>query len=69
MTEAVIVSTPNPTGPHGARGVGEIPIVTPVAAIGNAIYHATGLRLYQTPFTPERVFFGLEELEASRKAQ
>jgi CO/xanthine dehydrogenase Mo-binding subunit len=69
MIEAVIVATPNPTGPHGARGVGEIPIVTPVAAIGNAIYHATGLRLYQTPFTPERVWFGMEEMEASRKGQ
>ena len=62
MIEPVIVSTPNPSGPHGARGVGEIPLVTPVGAIGNAIYHATGVRLHQTPFTPERVFFGLREL-------
>ena len=62
MIEAVIVSTPNPSGPHGARGVGEIPLVTPVGAIGNAIYHATGVRLHQTPFTPERVLWGLKEL-------
>ena len=59
MIEPVIVSTPNPSGPHGARGVGEIPLVTPVGAIGNAIYHATGVRLHQTPFTPERVLWGL----------
>lgn len=61
MIEPVIVSTPNPTGPHGARGVGEIPLVTPVGAIGNAIYHATGVRLHETPFTPERVFMALQE--------
>ncbi len=67
MIEPVIVSTPNPTGPHGARGVGEIPLVTPVGAIGNAIYHATGLRLYQTPFTPERVFMGLQEMKTRGK--
>ena len=60
MIEPVIVSTPNPSGPHGARGVGEIPLVTPVGAIGNAIYAATGVRLHQTPFTPERVFWGLQ---------
>ena len=62
MIEPVIVSTPNPSGPHGARGVGEIPLVTPVGAIGNAIYHATGVRLHQTPFTPEKVLWGLREL-------
>ncbi len=65
MIEPVIVATPNPSGPHGARGVGEIPLVTPVGAIGNAIYHATGVRLHQTPFTPERVFFGLREMEGN----
>ena len=51
--ETVIVATPNPNGPHGARGVGEIPLVTPVGAIGNAIYNATGVRLRKTPFKSE----------------
>ena len=51
--ETVIVATPNPNGPHGARGVGEIPLVTPVGAIGNAIYNATGVRLTKTPFKSE----------------
>ena len=68
MIEPVIVSTPNPSGPHGARGVGEIPLVTPVGAIGNAIYHATGVRLHQTPFTPERVLWGLRGLESGENA-
>ncbi|MGV7211403.1 xanthine dehydrogenase family protein molybdopterin-binding subunit [Oxalobacteraceae bacterium A2-2] len=39
----------------GAKGVGEIGIVGVPAAIGNAIYHATGRRLRATPFTPDKV--------------
>ena len=58
--ETVIVSTPNPNGPHGARGVGEIPLVTPVGAIGNAIYNVTGVRLTETPFKPEKLLRALK---------
>ena len=39
----------------GAKGVGEIGIVGVAAAIGNAIFHATGRRLRSTPMTPEKV--------------
>ena len=44
MIEAVLVEVPNPRHPFGARGVGEVPIVPPMAAIGNAIRRATGVR-------------------------
>ncbi len=64
MIDTEIVSTPNPSGPYGARGVGEIPLVTPVAAVANAIYHATGVRIYQTPLTPERVFWALRQADS-----
>ena len=39
----------------GAKGVGEIGIVGVAAAIGNAIFHATGKRLRNTPMTPDKV--------------
>ena len=42
MIEAVLVEVPNPRHPFGARGVGEVPIIPPMAAIANAIRGATG---------------------------
>ncbi len=53
--EVVIVESYEPTGPMGAKSVGEIGINGPIPTIANAIYDATGVRLRQTPFTPERV--------------
>ena len=44
MIDTVIVEVPNPSHPYGVRGVGEVPIVPPPAAIANAIYHAIGVR-------------------------
>jgi CO/xanthine dehydrogenase Mo-binding subunit len=41
------------------RGVGEIPIVPPPAAIANAIYRAVGVRLSQLPMSPDRVLEAL----------
>ena len=43
MIETVLVEVPNPGHPYGVRGVGEVPIVPPLGAIANAIYHATGV--------------------------
>ena len=41
--------------PYGVRGVGEVPIVPPMAAIANGIHEATGLRLRSLPMTPGKV--------------
>jgi len=49
-----------PSGPFGAKSVGEIGIDTPPAVIANAIRNAIGLRLTQTPFTPEKVLNALK---------
>ena len=38
MIDTVLVEVPNPGHPYGVRGVGEVPIVPPVAAVANAIY-------------------------------
>lgn len=50
----------DPSGPYGAKSVGEIGIDTPPAAIANAIYNAVGVRLTDLPFTPESVFMALQ---------
>ena len=42
MIDAILVEVPNPRHPFGARGVGEVPIVPPMAAVANAIADATG---------------------------
>jgi len=55
MIETIIVEVPNPGHPYGVRGVGEVPIVPPLATIANAIAHATGVRLYEVPMSPPRV--------------
>jgi xanthine dehydrogenase molybdenum-binding subunit len=53
--ETVIVEVPYPNHPYGVRGVGETPIMPPPAAIANAIYRATGARVFQLPMTPARI--------------
>jgi len=61
MIEAVIVEEPNPNHPYGVRGVGETPIVPPMAAIANAVARATGIRFTGLPMSPPRVLAALEE--------
>lgn len=55
MIDTVMVEVPNPSHPFGVRGVGEVPIVPPAAALANAIYNATGLRLEELPMSPAKV--------------
>ena len=55
MIETVIVEVPNPGHPYGARGVGEVPIVPPPAALANAIHNAIGVRMNMLPMTPARI--------------
>ena len=52
MIDTVIIEVPNPRHPFGLRGVGEVPIVPPLAALSNAIYHAVGVRLTKLPMNP-----------------
>jgi CO/xanthine dehydrogenase Mo-binding subunit len=55
MIDTVLVEVPNPGHPYGVRGVGEVPIVPPPAALANAMYRAVGVRLCQLPMSPGRV--------------
>lgn len=61
MIDVELIEVPNPGHPYGVRGVGEVPIVPPVAAIANAIYNATGKRLYEIPMSPPKVAMALLE--------
>ena len=63
MIETVIVEVPNDGHPFGVRGTGEVPLVPPMAAIANAIYHAAGVRMTHLPMTPGRVLEALWEKE------
>jgi hypothetical protein len=59
--DTVLVEVPNPGHPYGVRGVGEVPIVPPVAALANAIYRATGKRMTHSPMSPGFVLSKLME--------
>lgn len=61
MIDAVIVEVPNPHHPYGVRGVGETPIVPPMAAINNAVCDAAGMRFYTLPLSPPKVLKALDE--------
>ena len=53
--DTVILEIPNPGHPYGVRGVGETPIVPPLAALSNAVSRAIGVRLNELPMSPPKV--------------
>ena len=58
---ADFVEKPDPTGPYGNKAVGETPVISPAAAIRDAILDATGCKFYVEPMTPQRLFEGFKE--------
>jgi CO/xanthine dehydrogenase Mo-binding subunit len=64
--ELEVVEVPAPNGPFGAKGIGEPPVVGVPAAVANALAAATGVRLYELPFTSERVWSALESAAPAR---
>ena len=65
MINTVIVEVANPGHPYGVRGVGEIPIVPPMAAIANAIHDAIGVRMNVLPMSPGAVLEAIWEKEGA----
>ncbi len=59
--ETILVEVLNPTHPYGVRGVGEVPIVPPTAAVGNAISRAIGIRMTDLPMSPPRLSEAIDE--------
>jgi CO/xanthine dehydrogenase Mo-binding subunit len=60
--ESVILEVPDPNGPWGARGVGELPFLPTAAAISAAVHDATGVWYDEFPLTPERILRGLGKI-------
>jgi len=60
--ETVVVEVPDPNGPWGARGLGELPFLTVAPLIAAAIHDATGVWINEFPFTPERVLKALGKI-------
>jgi len=60
MIDTVIIEVPNPRHPYGLRGVGEVPIIPPLAALGNAVSHAAGVRIRKLPISPGSVLEAME---------
>src|SRR5215510_9159180 len=61
MIETILVEVPNPGHPIGIRGVGEVPIVPPTAAIAKAMYRAVGVRMTDLPMSPAKVCKAIAE--------
>jgi CO/xanthine dehydrogenase Mo-binding subunit len=60
MIEAVLVEVPNPSHPYGVKGVAEVNICPPMAAIANAIERAVGPRLTELPMSPPKVLAAID---------
>ena len=60
MIDTVLVEVPNNAHPYGVRGVGEVPIVPPLAAVANAVSHAIGVRMTSLPLSPVRVLAAID---------
>jgi CO/xanthine dehydrogenase Mo-binding subunit len=58
--ESVVLEMPSSNGPYGVKGIGEMTANSPIPAIINAIYHATGVRIDELPVTPEKILRGLD---------
>src|SRR3984957_19300768 len=60
MIEPILVEVPNPAHPYGAKGVGEVNICAPMAAIANAIDRAVGVRMQELPMSPPRILAAID---------
>ncbi|TAJ98663.1 xanthine dehydrogenase family protein molybdopterin-binding subunit [bacterium] len=64
----IIVECPEPEGPYGAKGLGEPGLAPTPAAIGNAVADAIGVRIYDLPLTPERVYWAIRQKKKNKAA-
>jgi xanthine dehydrogenase molybdenum-binding subunit len=69
MIETVIIEVPNPRHPFGLRGVGEAPIIPPLAAVANAIYQAVGVRMDRLPMSPGVILEALQRKQTAPRTQ
>ena len=60
MIEPIVVEVPNPNHPFGVKGVGEVSICPPMAAIANAVADAIGRRMQELPMSPPKILEALD---------
>lgn len=65
--EAIVVEHPDPRGPWGVRGMGEMPFLPLAPALVSAVQNATGVWFDEFPLTPERVMRGLRDASDTRR--
>ena len=69
MIDTILIETaPNARHPYGAKGVGEAPIVPPLAAVANAISHVVGMRMNELPLSPPRVLDAIDAAAAAARS-
>ncbi len=66
MIEAHFIESPFPDAPHGAKGLGELPMDVGAPAVIDAIHDATGAWITELPATPARVLAAIRDLEEQR---
>jgi len=64
--DTIVVESHEPNGPFGAKEVGEGAIMPTIPAILNAVYDATGVRIWELPLTPERVYLAIKNKKAGK---
>jgi xanthine dehydrogenase molybdenum-binding subunit len=64
--EAILIETLDPHGPFGAKGIGEPGLVPTAAAIVNAIYNASGIRVRELPISREFILNALREMKSNK---
>ena len=67
--QVFFVGVPDPSGPFGAKGLGEHGCIPTAAAIANAVYDATGVRLKELPLTPDKVLAAIEEQQQRSESE
>ncbi|MDR3746900.1 MAG: molybdopterin-dependent oxidoreductase [Acidobacteriota bacterium] len=67
--ECIIVESIDPEGPFGAKEAGEGSLAATIPAISNAIYDAVGVRLRESPFTPERILAALRAKKGMKRIE
>ncbi len=66
--ETILVEAPDPEGPYGAKEAGQGPLNPVIPAIANAVFDAIGVRIDETPITPEKVLKALKSAAQGKPA-
>ncbi|HXV75354.1 MAG TPA: molybdopterin cofactor-binding domain-containing protein, partial [Candidatus Polarisedimenticolaceae bacterium] len=63
VVTTILVESPDPNGPFGAKEVGQGPLLPIMPAVANAVWDAVGVRIDECPITPEKIARALDDLE------